>query len=153
MILQKLGPNDPRLQQILELIQMSYAFMAGRIDPPSSMYKLNIDDISNQCRIGEVWSVGDPPQGCVFLTFNENALYLGKIAVLESVRREGLAKKLIEVAELRARSRNLKHLELQVRIELIENHEAFGSLGFLKISEGSHAGYDRSTFIVMRKDV
>lgn len=145
--------NDAALHEILELIQTTYAFMASRIDPPSSMNLLNVDAISNQCRLGEVWSIGEPPHGCVFLTFKEDVLYLGKIAVSESARRNGVARKLVALAEERARSCGLKHLELQVRIELIENHKAFSSLGFLKISEGSHLGYNRPTFIVMRKVV
>ncbi len=47
----------------------------------------------------------------------------------------------------------LPALEVEIRIELIENHEAFRRLGFVKTSEGAHDGFDRITYIVMRKEV
>ena len=46
---------------------------------------------------------------------------------------------------------NFGALELETRIELTENHETFAALGFVKVSEGAHPGYDRTTFITMRK--
>ena len=44
----------------------------------------------------------------------------------------------------------LLRLELETRIELTENHEAFAKLGFVKIAERSHVGHQRVTAIAMR---
>ena len=127
--------------------------METRIDPPSSMHRLSLDDVAEQCERGEVWSIGDPPQACMFLKYKVGSLYVGKIAVAENQRGKGLARKLVQVAEERARALALPFLELETRIELVENHRAFERLGFEKTSDGSHPGYDQPTFIVMRKPV
>lgn len=145
--------GDAALPEILELIQTSFAYMDGRIDPPSSMHRLKVEDIASQCRSGEVWSVGSPPIACMFLRTNNDAMYLGKIAVSEEFRGKGLATHLVGIAEARARSLALPFLELETRIELTSNHRTFEKLGFTKIREGAHTGYHRPTFIVMRKPV
>ncbi len=88
---------------------------------------------------------------CVFLTNKPGRLYLGKLAVDPACRGKGLARQLIELAAARARERGLKVLELQTRIELVENHATFARLGFHKVAEDAHAGYDRPTGIVMQK--
>ena len=36
----KHSPGDDALSAILTLVQQSFAYMDGRIDPPSSMHKL-----------------------------------------------------------------------------------------------------------------
>lgn len=127
--------------------------MDTRIDPPSSMYRLTLADISKQCEFGEVWTYCDPVEACIFLREKAGRMYLGKLAVAEHLRGRGIARQLISLAEQRARLRGLRALELEVRIELLENHAAFAKLGFKKVSEGAHDGYDRATFITMRKPV
>jgi GNAT superfamily N-acetyltransferase len=146
-------PNDPALKQILELIQSNFAYMDPLIDPPSSMHRLTIKKISNHCVDGEVWSIGTPPKACIFLKTKGDALYLGKLAVAKSARGTGLGKRLIQIAEDRTLFHGKSFLELETRIELVENHRIFEKLGFEKVEEGSHAGYERVTYIVMRKRV
>lgn len=36
---------------------------------------------------------------------------------------------------------------------LVENHEAFAALGFAKVAQSAHPGFDRPTSITMRKPV
>lgn len=36
------GPDDPCLAEVLALIRCSFAYMDGRIDPPSSMHRLTL---------------------------------------------------------------------------------------------------------------
>ena len=45
----------------------------------------------------------------------------------------------------------LTTLELQSRIELLENHAAFTAMGFVKTAETAHPGYDRPTTFTFRK--
>lgn len=127
--------------------------MEGRIDPPSSMKQLTVNTIAAQCCSGEVWVDSDEPNACVFLNENEGRLYLGKLVVSRALRGRGVARQLIEFAEERAIHQGLRELEIEVRIELIENHKAFEKLGFAKVSEGTHVGYDKPTFITMRKQL
>ena len=63
----RLHADDPRIPDVLTLIQESFAYMDGRIEPPSSMRTLTVKKIAEQCDDGEVWMLGDPPQACFFL--------------------------------------------------------------------------------------
>lgn len=147
----RLSPNAQELPAVLELIRDSFAYMEGRIDPPSSMQRLTLDAVAEQCRSGEVWVIGTPPVACVFLTPKEDALYLGKLAVADSRRGSGLARQLVETAATRARALGLSALELQVRVELTENQSAFARMGFAITARTAHAGFDRPTSVTMRR--
>lgn len=57
----------------------------------------------------------------------------------------------MEIAESIARENDRYCLELQTRVELIENHNIFTTLGFEKVAESAHPGYSRPTSIIMRK--
>lgn len=138
---------------LLSLIQTEFAFMDGRIDPPSSMHALTPETIADQARTGEVWVLGHPPVACVFLTPKPQALYVGKLAVAASHRRKGHASTLISFAETRARAMHLPALELQTRVELTENQATFRALGFLEVARTAHPGYDRPTSITYRRAV
>ena len=69
---------------LLRLIQTNFAYMEGRIDPPSSMHDLTTEAIERQSESGEIWVVEDDghPIACVFLTPREGALYIGKLTVV-----------------------------------------------------------------------
>ena len=143
--------QDNELEEILQLIQSAFSYMEARIDPPSSMNRLTVSEIAENCCCGEVWSFGNPVTACMFLKLKDDALYVGKLAVDESYRGRGFARKMIELAGERAQVHGKSHLELFTRIELIENHLAFGKLGFETIAEASHPGYEKPTYLVMRK--
>jgi ribosomal protein S18 acetylase RimI-like enzyme len=138
---------------LLTLIQTEFACMDGRIDPPSSMHALTPEAIALQARAGEVWAIGHPPVACVFLTPKPQALYVGKLAVAASHRRQGLARQLISLAETRARALHLPALELQTRVELTENQATFRALGFVEVARTAHPGHDRPTSITYRRAV
>lgn len=145
--------SDRELTLILELIRNSFSYMDSRINPPSSMHRLTLADIAAKCETGEVWSMGNPVRACVMMTLKEDSLYLSKLAVAETARRTGYARHLVHLAEWRAIVLGKPYLELQTRIELTENHVAFTKLGFEKIGEGSHEGYEKPTYLCMRKSV
>lgn len=137
---------------LLRLITTSFAYMDGRIDPPSSMLTLTVEDIARQARSGEIWVIENPrPVACVFLTPRPHALYVGKLTTVASHRRQGYARRLLDQAEKRARALGLPALELQSRIELVENHTAFASLGFQISGETTHPGFDHPTALIFTK--
>jgi ribosomal protein S18 acetylase RimI-like enzyme len=138
---------------LLHLIQTEFAYMDPRIDPPSSMHALTVEAIIRQSTEGEVWAMGYPPTACIFLTPKPHALYIGKLAVAPSHRGQGLARRLIDLAETRARDRKLPALELQTRVELVENQAAFRALGFVETGRRAHPGFDRPTSITSRRAV
>ncbi|MDZ4395890.1 GNAT family N-acetyltransferase [Cypionkella sp.] len=138
---------------ILRLIQTEFAYMEGRIDPPSSMQRLTEADIAAKAESGEVWLVGSPPIACMFLTVKPDALYLGKLAVSVGQRGKGLARALVDVAEAPAKALGLAAVELETRAELLENHATFRALGFVETGRSAHPGYTQPTSISFRKAV
>ena len=94
---------------------------------------------------------GDRLIACGFLKVDTAAVYLGKLAVDDAYRKRGILRALITIAEDIARTHRKAALELETRIELVENHAAFNALGFVKTGEQAHPGYDRPTSISMRK--
>ncbi len=138
---------------MLALIQRSFAYMDGVIDPPSSMHRLTVADLEQAAQDGVALVIGDPPVACALCKVKGDALYVGKIAVDASQRGRGLARALLAEAEGIARERGLGFLELQTRVELVVNHKTFAALGFEKVAETAHEGYDRPTSITMRKAI
>ncbi len=142
--LSKTGQN---LGEILALIQGSFTYMEGRIDLPSSVYDLRLEVLAAHCDRGEIWAIGTPLSAYVFLTLKPERFYVGKLAVAKSHRGQGMARCLVEQAERRAQALGLKILELETRIELVENHRIFEPFGFVKTAKTSHKGYVRPTAI------
>lgn len=140
---------------VLRLIRESFAYMDGRIDPPSSMLRLTEAEIAAQAETGEVWVIeaDGMPVACVFLTEKPGRLSIGKLAVAASWRGRGFARRLVGVAEERALARGLPTLELQTRVELKENHAAFRALGLVQAGATAHAGFDRPTSLTFRKSL
>ncbi len=145
--------DDPALwPPILALLHGAFAYMEGRIDPPSSLRNLTPAALTRQSELGEIWVIG-APVACVFLTPKPGALYIGKLAVAASHRGQGLARRLIDLAEARARALRLPVLELATRVELVENQAAFRAMGFTEVGRKAHEGYDRPTSITYRRAV
>ncbi len=149
--------TDPALwPPILALLREAFAFMEGRIDPPSSLRDLTPEVLTAQARIGEIWVIEGADGGiaaCIVLTPKPDALHLGKLAVSAAHRGQGLARRLIDHAESRARAHLLPALELQTRIELVENQAAFQAMGFTEAARTAHPGYDLPTSITYRRAV
>ena len=137
---------------ILALLHEAFAFMEGRIDPPSSLRDLTPEALTRQAKTGEIWILG-PPVACMFLTPKPGALYVGKLAVAASHRGQGLARQLLDRAEARARELGLPVLELQTRVELVENQAAFLAMGFVEAGRTAHKGHDHPTSIIYRRAV
>lgn len=152
-VLRRLAPGDPALAAALALIRDAFAYMDGRIDPPSSMHRLDAAAMERTAAEAEVWAVGDPVVGCVVLTEKADCLYVGKLAVAGAARGQGLARRLIDLAEARARALGLPVLELQSRVELVENHRTFAAMGFAETARSAHPGYDRPTTVTFRRTV
>ncbi|MGD1878155.1 MAG: GNAT family N-acetyltransferase [Kiloniellaceae bacterium] len=138
---------------LLALLRESFAYMDGRIDPPSSLHSFDAAKLAAKSAEEELVLayVGGALAGCLFAAPRGDALYLGKIAVRPDLRGRGIARRRFETAEALARARGIIVLELQVRIELTENHRTFMALGFVKTGEGSHPGYTRATDVNFRK--
>ncbi|NKX46054.1 GNAT family N-acetyltransferase [Roseicyclus persicicus] len=135
------------------LLSTSFAYMAGRIDPPSSMTALTQDGLRRKAGDEDLFLVrdGGRPVACLFGAATPDGYYIGKLAVAAAQRRRGLARALVEAAAARARALGLPALELQTRVELTENHAAFAAMGFVQTAATAHPGYDRPTSLTFRR--
>jgi GNAT superfamily N-acetyltransferase len=142
-----------RWEALLDLILTSFAYMNDRIDPPSSALKLTPEALAEKARaeLGYVALDGEDLLGCMFLRPERECLYLGKLAIAPEAQGRGIGRQLLQIAEGVARERGLSALRLDTRIELTENHAVFAAWGFAKAAEKSHRGFDRATYIEMRK--
>lgn len=129
--------------------------MIGRIDPPSSLTRIGLDELIAKARSEEVIIALNYSElvGCAFCTPTPRSLYIGKVAVAEPYRGWGIARRMFSVADDIARQHRLPYLELKTRIEMTENHRVFELIGFRKVAETAHPGYDRATSITMRRPV
>lgn len=153
--IQRLNGRFDRWDALLDLILASFAYMNGRIDPPSSALALTPAALKMKARseIAYIAFDGDKLAGCIFCRPEAESLYIGKLAVLPSIQGKGVGRRLLTYAEAAARDRNLHVLRLETRIELIDNHATFAAWGFRKTAESRHAGFDRTTSIEMRKTI
>jgi GNAT superfamily N-acetyltransferase len=140
-------------QELLALLHRAFAYMAARIDPPSSLHRLDAAGLAGKALAERCFLAFRDGRlaGCVFCAPRPDCLYLGKLAVEPALQGQGIGRALIARAEAEARARGLAALELQTRIELAENHAAFARMGFVRTAESAHAGYDRPTSVTMRK--
>ncbi|MEM9130134.1 MAG: GNAT family N-acetyltransferase [Pseudomonadota bacterium] len=141
------------MTEVLGLVKRNFREMEDRIDPPSSVSTLTIEDMRKQAHEEEVWTLGAPPYACVFFSCKNDVLYVGRLAVDKEWRRNGLARRLLDLAEERAKAMGLVNLELATRVELKENHAAFERLGFTFHAYGTHKGYSKPTYLILRKAV
>ncbi|SPH24336.1 hypothetical protein DEA8626_03387 [Defluviimonas aquaemixtae] len=143
--------DDPA--PVLALVREAFAYMDGVIDPPSSVHQLTAEAMARQLREGEVWTLAEAgdPVACIFLVPEAKRLYIGKLAVAEGYRGQGLCRQLIRLAEQRAAELGVDRLELQGRVELVANHAAFAAMGFKRTGERAHPGFDRPTSLTFTK--
>ncbi len=140
-------------QALLALLHRAFALMQGRIDPPSSLHRLDAAGLAAKARAERCFLAfrGGRLAGCVFCEPRPACLYIGKLAVDPPAQGRGIGRALLARAEAEARALGLPALELQTRIELAENHRAFAAMGFARTGETAHPGHDRPTSVTMRK--
>lgn len=148
----EVAPSDIDWEHLLSMLRSSYAYMDSRIDPPSSLGHMTAFDLerkaSDETLIAA--SVAGDLIGCVFCRPSDGWLYVGKLAVKPDQQGQGVGRLLLGEARLLALNLGLQGLELETRVELIENHEAFAKMGFVKVADQMHPGYSRVTSIRMR---
>ncbi|MEM7258453.1 MAG: GNAT family N-acetyltransferase [Pseudomonadota bacterium] len=142
-----------RFDEVLELLRQSFAYMDGRIDPPSSLHRIDLLALIEKARQETVFVAvfGKQIVGCVFASRQEECIYLGKLAVSDAYRGRGIARCLIECVENIAAQSSTRCVDIETRVELTENQRLFEHLGYVRWAENSHEGYTRTTSIRYRK--
>jgi ribosomal protein S18 acetylase RimI-like enzyme len=144
---------------LLAVMRRAFAEYRGVLQPESSVFVETPDLIAEKlaCGGGFIAVEGEKPVGC--LIAEEKAGrgspigYLGRLAVDPSLRRQGLAWRLMLAGEGFARDRGLKIAEVQVRIALPGNIALFQSLGYRETARRAHPGFTEPTYLVMEKSL
>lgn len=140
---------------LLALLQQAFAYLDGRIHPPSSLQGMAADDLRAKAQREQLFVAwhGSTLVGCAFADVREACVYVGKVAVAPAHRGQGVARALLDAAAHLARARGRPVLELQTRVELVENHRCFAALGFAEVARTTHPGCTRPTSVTMQRRV
>eukprot|EP01036_Dinobryon_divergens_P019919 gene19919-27253_t len=83
--------------RLLALLQSSFAYMDGRIDPPSSLRGMTAAQLrakaARECLL--LAHDGADLVGCVFADLRADCVYVGKLAVAGQARQRGVARALL----------------------------------------------------------
>ena len=147
--------GDTRWGELLALLHEAFEYQRARIDPPSSLYRLDAASLAQKAQEETLFVATDAGQlvGCAFARLERDCVYVGKVAVRPGWQGQGLGRRLMQAVECHALQTGRSVLELETRIELVENHATFAALGFVRTAEHAHAGYDRPTYVTMQKSL
>jgi predicted N-acetyltransferase YhbS len=144
---------------LLAVMRRAFAEYRGVLVPESSVFVETPDLIAEKLAGGGGFIAveGEKPVGCLIAEEKDGRGYpigyLGRLAVDPSLRRQGLAWRLMLAGEGFARDRGLKIAEVQVRIVLPGNIALFQSLGYRETARQAHPGFTAPTYLVMEKSL
>jgi len=140
---------------ILSILLSSFAQYQDTLIPPSSVFRETTDSIQKKLQVGGGFIAyqNDIGIGCVLFDVRDSYVYLGRLGVLSEYRQYGVATRLIQSVEVKASQLQITQVRLNVRISLSKNQALFNSLGYKKIAEHCHEGFDKPTYIDMAKDI
>lgn len=131
------------------------AFRAHRVlDPPSGAGRESVATVRDDLAAagGAIAELDGRPVGCLrWVIEEEGELRVRRLAVEPALQRHGVGTALMEWAEREAVRRGCASLFVGVRVGLDGNLAFYRALGYQIVGGHSHDGYDRTTWLGMRK--
>lgn len=150
--LRALRPEDA--EAAAALVRLAFTHTEVVPDPPLSALRENAASILATLQAGGGGALAegsDRPAAVVLWQEKGGGLYFGRLAVHPDWRGHGLARALVEAAEVEARRRGLSRVWLSTRLVLAGNRRMFAALGYTEGERHAHPGYAQPTFVDIEK--
>ena len=128
----------------------AFAYVDGWGDPPFLANRITKKDMLAEP--GVVFLVEDNSDLVVgvFLNPKTDAMYLGKLSVDPLRQGEGIGRRSCEASVEVAKAQGYAEIELQARIEVVENHATFTAMEFCEAGRTANDGSDWPTSVTMK---
>ncbi len=136
-----------------DLIRRAFAATSVALHPLPSALGVAASDLAAHLAAGGGGVFAPPARACLLWACRDGALHLSRLAVSPDDRRRGLAKAMLEQAELEARRRNLPRMTLATRLALEGNRRLFARAGFVEGTLHSHPGFTEPTYVDMERSL
>jgi GNAT superfamily N-acetyltransferase len=137
-------PDDAAI--VRRIMQEAFAEYEDVLRPPSGSHRETVEQVEAAIKEGGavlVWD-GTQPVGSARYLLEEGALYVGRVSVLPSHRRRGIATLIMAWMERRALELGVSRVRVGVRMSLPSNVELYRRLGYRLIAVEEHPrGPDR----------
>lgn len=145
--------NVGDVELLTTLIHTAFAEYEGQLDPPSGAHAETAEQVAAKLSKGGAFLalMDGEYAGCVLYYPQDDALYLGRLAVLPEFRGSGAGYALVAAVEGTAVKQGWKRVQLGVRIALPRNRVYFEKLGYRVVAYASHAGYEQPTSATLEK--
>jgi tRNA threonylcarbamoyladenosine biosynthesis protein TsaE len=145
------GPE--RADDVYRLTQAAFRSYR-RLDPPSVARRESVERVVDDLAVGggAIAEVDGCPVACLRWDLAPNGdLHVRRLAVEPEFQRRGLGRALMAWAEGEARRRGCESVSVGVRVALPGNLDFYRELGYEVMGQHRHEGYDRTTWLAMRK--
>lgn len=141
------------LPTLLAVIQAAYAEYNGKLDPPSGARNESVAQLAQKLSEGHALKAMLDGQivGCVFYENRGDRVYFGRLAVLPTHRRQGIARRLVEGVEQYASAHQIPQVTMGVRLALPGHIAYYQRLGYQITEYRCHPGYSHYTSVDMVK--
>jgi len=148
------GARSDEAADVLSVIIAAFAPYHGRLVPESGALSETVDSVRGKIeRGGAVLAerADGVAIGAALFEPENDALYLGRLAVRPECRGQGVAARLVEAVEREARARGFVRVTLGARLALDDNIRLFTRLGYREIGREAHPGFTEPTSMNMEK--
>ncbi len=135
-----------------DLSRAAFRDQAG-LDPPSGESRETLDSVRADLEAhgGAIAWWAERPVGCLRFEVEPGHLHVRRVAVLPELQGQGIGRALMAWAEAEAARRRRAEVHVGVRIALPGNLAFYRRLGYEVAAEHAHPGYDRPTWLSLRK--